>query len=75
MTASSALNNGGKGFVFEEADEGDLEASLIASETKNNDDGDDTGVEAVQEDDGDGALMLIASDIEDGVDLDGVDDK
>jgi len=75
VTASSALNNGGKGFVFEEANEGDLEASLIASETKNNDDGDDTGVEACQEGDGDGALMLIASDIEDGVDLDGVDDK
>jgi len=67
-------NNGGKGVVFEEADDGDLFLSVIASRTANNDDSDDTGIEAVQEDEGTGKLRVRASDIADGIDTDGVDE-
>ena len=74
-TGSSAMNNGGKGFVFDEADAGNLMADVVGSMTEKNDDSDDTGVEAVQEDEGMGELMVIASDILDGFDLDGVDQK
>lgn len=67
-------DNGGKGVVFEEADDGDLFLSVIASRTANNDDSDDTGIEAVQEDEGTGKLRVRASDIADGIDTDGVDE-
>jgi len=71
---SSATSNGGKGFVFEEEDDGNLAVSVRASWTADNDDSDDTGVEAVQEDDGEGILKVRGSDIADGIDTDGVDE-
>lgn len=70
---SSATDNGGKGFVFEEEDDGDLNVSVVGSSTANNDDSDDTGIEAVQEPEGTGTLKVRDSDIPDGIDLDGVD--
>ncbi len=70
---ASATDNGGKGFVFEEADEGDLAAEVSGTTAAGNDDSDETGIEAVQEDDGTGALAVSDSDISDGFDLDGVD--
>lgn len=69
---SSATDNGGKGFVFEEEDDGDLDVKVIASKTANNDDSDDTGIEVVQEDGGNGTLKVRKSDIADGIDTDGV---
>ncbi|NBD28926.1 MAG: hypothetical protein GVY31_02665 [Alphaproteobacteria bacterium] len=72
MLRSTATDNGGKGAVFEEEGDGDLAVTAEASSTANNDDSDDTGIEAVQEDGGMGALTLIDSDIADGTDLDGV---
>jgi hypothetical protein len=70
---SSATDNGGKGFVFEEEDEGDVAVKVVATQTANNDDSDDTGIEAVQEDEGTGTLKVRNSDIADGIDTDGVD--
>lgn len=67
-----AKNNGGKGIVFEEEGEGDLFLNVVKTMTANNDDSDDTGNEAVQEDEGEGQLRLRRSDIVDGIDLDGV---
>ena len=52
-----AENNGGKGFVYEEADGGNLDAIVENSATAGNDDG-DVGIEAVQEDEGTGSLVL-----------------
>lgn len=69
-----AENNGGKGFVFEEAGDGDLTVSVFGTSTANNDDSDDTGIEAVQEDDGSGTLRVRGSSIADGIDTDGVDE-
>jgi hypothetical protein len=73
MLRSSAMGNGGKGAVFEEEGDGDLTVTAEASATANNDDGDGTGIEAVQEDAGTGELVLIDSDIADGTDLEGVE--
>lgn len=69
---SSSEKNGGKGFVFEEADNGNLDVTVEESRTKNNDDSDGTGIEAVQEDNGTGLLTVIDSDIKDGIDAEGV---
>jgi len=55
--ATNTFDNGGKGSVFEEADQGDLEAVVENSETGGNDGG-DVGIEAVQEDQGTGMLTL-----------------
>lgn len=71
---SSATDNGGKGFVFEEEDDGNLKVKVVATSTSNNDDSDDTGIEAVQEDEGTGTLKVRNSDITDGIDTDGVDE-
>ena len=53
----TAEDNGGKGFVFEEADAGNINALVSMSETDGNDDG-DVGIEVVQEDAGSGRLVL-----------------
>ena len=71
---AEATDNGGKGFVFEEADAGDLNVRVARTLTSNNDDSDDTGIEAVQEDDGSGDIRVRNSMIMDGIDLDGVDE-
>lgn len=72
VTGGRVTGNGGKGYVFEEADAGDLLASVKRTDAQGNDDSDDTGVEAVQEDEGMGVLF-VDGDIADGIDLDGVD--
>ena len=73
VSESKAIGNGGKGFVFEEEGTGDLFVSVSGSYTSGNDDSDDTGIEAVQEDDGEGLLRVEDSDIDDGIDTDNVD--
>jgi hypothetical protein len=73
MLRSTATGNGGKGAVFEEEGDGDVMLTVQSSATSGNDDGDDTGIEAVQEDAGTGELVLIDSEIADGTDLDGVE--
>jgi len=73
MLRATATGNGGKGAVFEEEGDGDVLVTAIRSATAGNDDGDDTGIEAVQEDAGVGRLVQIESDIEDGLDLEGVE--
>jgi len=69
---SVSRDNGGVGIVFEEADGGDLGVRIGAVHTVNNDDGDDTGLELVQEDAGNGVAELVDSRIEDGMDFEGV---
>ena len=66
------MNNGGKGFVYEEEGVGNVEVELDGVMTAGNDDG-DVGVEAVQEDTGVGSLTTRNSDITDGFELEGVD--
>ena len=70
---ASSVANGGKGLVFEEADGGDLSVTVMSSVTLKNDDGDATGIEAVQEDDGVGSLSVAESTIDEGIDVDGVE--
>jgi hypothetical protein len=73
VVRSHAKDNGGKGFVFEEEGDGDLDVTVLRSSTSNNDDGDDTGIEVVQEDEGTGSLKVRASKISDGIDAEGVE--
>ncbi|MGD8421490.1 MAG: hypothetical protein PVJ78_13675 [Gammaproteobacteria bacterium] len=70
----TSIDNGGKGIVFEEEDSGDLFLKIESTRTSNNDDSDDTGIEAVQESPGIGKLRLKKSNIADGIDLDGVEE-
>ncbi|MGR3503603.1 hypothetical protein [Pseudaestuariivita sp.] len=67
-----ALDNGGKGFVFEEEGDGDLTALMRDVTAAGNDDGDKTGIEVVQEDAGTGTLTVVRGDIADGIDAEGV---
>jgi len=62
---SVATENGGVGFVFEEEDEGSVEVTVIGAETSGNDDG-DLGLEVVQEDEGEGVVRVLSSDLFDG---------
>lgn len=71
----TSTGNGGKGVVFEEEDTGDLRVSAIRLVTSNNDDGDDTGLEVAQEEPGSGHLRVRGSDIDEGIDTDGVDEN
>ena len=68
-----ALSNGGKGIVFEEEDDGDAMIAVLFSTTRNNDDGDDTGIEVDEDDAGEASLILHNSTIADGVDADGIE--
>jgi len=70
---SIAMANGGKGFVFEEEDSGNVTVFAQNANTSQNDDGDDTGFEVVQEDDGNGLFVVSRSSIADGIDSDGVE--
>ena len=72
VESSTAKDNGGKGFVFEEEGEGNV--LIIASKafTSNNDDSDNTGMELVQEDEWVGTAHVFNSTVIDGFDLEGV---
>lgn len=69
-TAVEASSNGGVGIVAEEAGLGDLFMALISTATSGNDGG-ELGVEAVQEDDGEGHVHVIDTEIADGIETDG----
>lgn len=69
-TAVEASSNGGVGIVAEEEDRGDLFMALISVATAGNDGG-ELGVEAVQEDEGEGNVYVIDSEIADGIETDG----
>ena len=69
---SVSRDNGGVGVVFEEEAEGNLVVQISDVHTVNNDDSDDTGLEIVQEDAGTGELSLAGSQIEDGMEVEGV---
>jgi hypothetical protein len=68
---TTATGNGGVGMVFEEEDQGSLKASVTSSSTSGNDGG-ELGVEAVQEDQGGGILVIRNSEIMDGYEAEGV---
>ncbi|HZJ11336.1 MAG TPA: hypothetical protein VFD26_01625, partial [Methyloceanibacter sp.] len=68
----TSKDNGGKGAVFEQRDAGDLTVVVDHTKTKNNDDSDKTGLEVVQDGDGEGTLTLRASEIADGIDAENV---
>jgi hypothetical protein len=72
VDGSVARDNGGKGFVFEEEQGGDVRVHALNVHTVNNDDSDDTGFEVVQEDGGQGELIVEASQIDDGIEAEGV---
>lgn len=72
VVGSTARDNGGVGIVFEEESDGDLRVAATDVHTASNDDGDDTGLEIVQEDAGIGELTVTLSRIEDGTDAEGV---
>lgn len=72
VTNSAAAENGGKGFVFEAADDGDLFADFSGVATSNNDNGDETGLELVNEGENSGFANVTNSSIADGVYADGV---
>ncbi|GAB5448584.1 MAG: hypothetical protein Gyms2KO_34570 [Gymnodinialimonas sp.] len=69
-TAVEASSNGGVGIVAEEEDRGDVFVALISVATAGNDGG-ELGVEAVQEDEGEGNVYVIDSEIADGIETDG----
>ena len=68
-----ASDNGGKGLVFEEEDGGDLEIGALNVSASGNDDGDETGMEAVQEDSGSGFVTFVGPALADGMDVKGVE--
>ena len=72
VEAANAAANGGKGFVFEEEDGGDVQVTVTDTTTFDNDDGNETGLEVVQDDAGAGTLAVIGSNIADGIDAEGV---
>ena len=71
----NSIDNGGKGIVVEEEDTGNVQGFVQSTFTRGNDDGDKTGIEAVQEDDGMGTLKIVSSTIVEGFDLEGVELK
>ena len=71
----NSIENGGKGIVVEEEKSGDIQGFVQGTFTRENDDSDKTGIEAVQEDEGMGTLKVVSSTIVDGYDLEGVELK
>ncbi|ABD53698.1 hypothetical protein [Jannaschia sp. CCS1] len=70
-TAIEASSNGGVGVVAEEEDGGDLLMVIVGSATAGNDGG-ELGIEAVQDDDGEGRVHVIDTEVADGIETDGV---
>lgn len=69
-TAVEASSNGGVGIVAEEENGGDLMVTLIGVATAGNDGG-ELGIEAVQDDEGEGNIYVIDTEIADGIETDG----
>ncbi len=69
---ATSVDNGGEGFTLEEADDGNLDAIVVGTTSTGNKKKDKDQFEAVQEDDGQGTLRVINSDIT-GYTLEGVD--
>ena len=69
---SRAAMNGGKGFVFEAENEGFLYGIITNTLTAGNDDGDQTGLELLNEGQEPGEVAIVASDFEDGIDAENV---
>lgn len=72
VSRSKSLDNGGEGFTLEEADDGDLDAIVVRTTSTGNKKKDKDQFEAVQEDEGQGTLRVIKSNIT-GYTLEGVD--
>lgn len=72
MVGAISRDNGGKGVVFEEENGGDVRVQVVDTHTVNNDDSDQTGLELVQEDGGEGSLTVSDSQIVDGIKAEGV---
>lgn len=72
LVGAVADGNGGTGFVFAEAASGDLRVTGYRVRSQFNDEG-GTGIEAVQEGEGAGALTLTLGQIEDGIAAEGVE--
>ncbi len=69
---ATAIGNGGKGAVFEEEQDGSITVTAGYTMTAGNDDGDDTGLEVVQADEGGGTVTLFSSTFADGMSFEGV---
>ena len=72
MIGSAAHDNGGVGAVFEAEDGGAVNVAVANSQTSGNDGG-ELGLEAVNEGDDGGRLVVRASTIEDGIVAEGVE--
>jgi hypothetical protein len=72
MISTESTDNGGKGAVFEEENAGDVSLTVYDAQTSNNDDSDNTGLEVVQDDAGQGRARVQSSTIADGIDASGV---
>jgi hypothetical protein len=72
MVASVSRDNGGKGAVFEEEGDGNVAVTARSTDTRDNDDSQQTGFEVVQEDAGTGRLTISDSRILDGIEAEGV---
>lgn len=75
VVKTEAIDNGGEGFTFEEEGDGNLDAIVVKAVASGNKKSKKDGIEAVQEDAGTGSLLLIKSDIPDGLKLEGVELK
>ncbi|MBF9043456.1 hypothetical protein HKCCE4037_08965 [Rhodobacterales bacterium HKCCE4037] len=72
VLATEAIGNGGVGVVYEEEDGGDLQLVVLRSATVGNDDG-ELGIEAVQDDDGEGFVSVIDTEVADGIEVEGAE--
>lgn len=72
---NTSVGNDGKGFDLNEDGDGDPFIKFLKTTTDNGQEGDkNDGIEADQEDAGQGTIVIRGSDIVGGTDLDGVDE-
>lgn len=65
-------DDGGKGAVFMQKDEGNFTVTVNKSRTAGNDDGKDSDLEVLQEGSGESNLRIVDSEIKDGIDTENV---
>ena len=65
-------DDGGKGAVFKQKDEGNFTVTVNKSRTAGNDDGKDSDLEVLQEGSGESNLRIVDSEIKDGIDTENV---